>query len=182
MPFTSQAPRLIYLGSKLDLLSRERVFRFPDGLQVDIALGAQVRCQRVFFDEVHLVTLHRTRGWVLLLVAGVLLGFATVAALVTGLLGNWWAGAGVFVAAGVPAATVFLLRLALGLDVVTVHGKRGRAEVHFFLKKARAREVYHQICRLARERQEKVAREERAIASGLPPPFPTLPVHTRRPK
>ncbi|HLA76578.1 MAG TPA: hypothetical protein VJU18_03255 [Vicinamibacteria bacterium] len=159
MPPAEQSARLIYLGRKLGFLTRERVFRFPDGLEVDVVLGAQVRCQRVFFDEVHLITLHRGRGLVLLLVAGALFLFATAASLLTGLIGNWWAGAGVFVLAGLPAATAFVLRLALGLDVVTIHGRRSRAEMHFFLKKARAQEVYHQICRLARERQERVSRE-----------------------
>jgi hypothetical protein len=175
MPPTPQPARRTLLGRKLGLLTRERVFRFPDGLEVDVVLGAQARCQRVFFDEVHLVTLHRSRGWAFLLVTGILFAFAAVASLVAGLIGGWPVGLGVFVCTALPAAVGFLLRLAQGLHVVTVYGKRSRAEMHFFLKKARAREVFHQVCRLARERQEHVSREERAAATRLPPPFPDLP-------
>ncbi len=170
-----QPARRILLGRKLGLLTRERVFRFPDGLEVDVVLGAQARCQRVFFDEVHLVTLHRSSGGVFLLVAGILFAFAAVVSLVAGLIGGWPVGLGVFAATALPAVSVFFLRLVQGLDVVTVYGKRSRAEMHFFLKRGRAQEVYHQVCRLARERQEHVSREERAAATGLPPPFPGLP-------
>lgn len=171
----AQPARLVFLGRKPGLLTRERVFRFPDGLQVDVVLGAQARCQRVFFDEVHLVTLHRTTGWAFLLVTGILFAFAAVASLLAGLIGGWRVGVGVSVATALPAAVAFFLRWARGLDVVTVHGKRSRAEMHFFLRKARAREVYHQACRLAREHQERVSRQEGAVARRLSPPFPGLP-------
>lgn len=171
----AQPARLIFLGRKPGFLTRERVFRFPDGLEMDLVLGAQARCRRVFFDEVHLVTLHRTKGWVLLLVTGILFVLAAAASLLAGLIGGAPVGLGIFVFTALPAAVVFFLRLGLGLDVVTVHGKRSRAEIHFFLKKARAREVFQQVARLARERQERISRERRVEAARLPPPFPSLP-------
>ena len=172
---TAQPARLIFLGRKPGLLTRERVLRFPDGLEVDVVLGVQARCQRVFFDEVHLVTLHRSKGWVLLLVTGILFVFAAAVSLLAGLIGGPPVGLGIFVFTALPAAVAFFLRLGLGSDVVTVHGKRGRAEMRFFLKKARAREVFQLVARLARERQERNSREQRAAAAGLPPPFPSLP-------
>lgn len=172
---TAQPARLIFLGRHARFLTRERVLRFPDGLQVDVVLGAQARCRRVFFDEVHLVTLHRTKGWVLLLVTGILFVFAALASLLAGLAGGLAVGLGSFVLTALPAGVFFFLRLGLGSDVVTVHGKRSRAEMHFFLKKARAREVFQQVARLARERQERISREQRAAEARLPPPFPSLP-------
>jgi hypothetical protein len=174
---TPQRARLLFVGRKFGLFTRERVFRFPDGLQVDVVLGAQARCQRVFFDEVHLVTWHKTRGWAFLLATGILFGLTTGASLLAGLIGSFLLGLGVFAGTALPAAVAFFVRLARGLEVVTVYGKRGRAEMHFFLNKARAREVYHQVCRLVRERQERASREAPATATPLPPPFPGLSAH-----
>jgi hypothetical protein len=170
----TKTARLIFLGRKSGFLIRERVFRFPDGLQVDVVLGAQVRCQRVFFDEVHLVTLHRARGWLLLLVTGILFLVAAGASLLVGAISGLPTGLGIFFLTALPAAVAFFVRLGLGVDVVTVHGKRSRAVMHFSLKKARAREVFLLVARLARERQDRRGREQRAAPSPAPPPFPSL--------
>ena len=58
-----------------------------------------------------------------------------------------------FGAFGLPALIAFLTRLLLGVDVVTVFGRRSKTNLRFALRKQRAREVYGTICAAVRNAQ-----------------------------
>lgn len=128
--------------------------------------GTDVTRRRVLLDEVLLVTYHREYGTafvvamlVVLTVFGAMSAFTAAVQLSAGLV--------VFSLSCLPALVALALRLALGLDVVTVYGRRTRATLHFWLRKSRGRETFRLVCRLARERQQRVARERARVS---PPP------------
>ena len=168
------APRRTLLGKGSTLSSRHRVFRTPDAVEVDEAEGYDVTRRRVWFDEVLLVTYHRIVGWpfvVAMLALMSLFGFVGVIVVVTN---PSLQSAGWVAALLLPFALPIALRFLLRVDVVTVYGARTKAEMHFWFRKAQARQAYQQICRLARERQQRV-RNTPVARRPAPPPPPVLP-------
>ena len=145
------------LGSRSSLSTRQRIYRLADAIEVEELEGYDVTRRRVLLDEVLLVTYHQIFGWAFLVAMAVLL---TLFGFMSGLLALAEPRAGLiaFALTGLPAGVALVLRLALRLDVVTVFGKRTKAEIHFWFRKSRAREVYRQVCRAARERQERITR------------------------
>ena len=73
-----------------------------------------------------------------------------------------------------PFVILIALRFVLRVDVVTVYGVRTKAEMQFWFRKARARQAYQQVCRLARERQQRI-RNAPVARRPAPPPPPALP-------
>jgi len=67
-----------------------------------------------------------------------------------------------------PSTIGFVLHLALGVDCVTVFGKRSLAQMAFSLRKARARAVLM----LLRERVQEAQERERRRAAESAPPVP----------
>jgi hypothetical protein len=163
-----------YLGKASAVALRQRVYRTRECLEVDEIDGYDVVRKRVFFDEVLLVTYHRFLGLpfvVAMSVFSVLFGLTALAIGVRDVAAGLWFA--LFLMA--PFLIALVLRLALKVDAVTVYGKRSKAQVHFPFRKARAREVYVQICRAVREHQERLLRElARAQARRVPlaPPAP----------
>jgi hypothetical protein len=163
------APRRTLLGRTSGLTSFSRVYRTADAVEVDEIEGTDVTRRRVLLEEVLVVTHHREYGTAfvvtllaLLTVSGAMSAFAAAVEPTVGLV--------LFAFSGLPALLALGFRLALGLDVVTVFGRRTRATLHFPFRKARAREVFRLLCRHARERQERLARERLRPPSifGLP--------------
>ena len=66
-----------------------------------------------------------------------------------------------------------LVRLILRVDVITVYGRRSKAQITFQYRKGRAREVYNSICEKVRQSQEALAAK---IAAETPPEPPVVPV------
>jgi hypothetical protein len=163
----------VHLGTRTGLSFVHKVYRTPDAIEVDEIEGVDVTRRRVLLEEVLLVTYHRAYGlaFVLTLVALALV-FSGLSALVA--LGDRATALVVFALTGLPTLVLLALRLALGIDVLTIHGARTRAQVHFWLRKGRGREVFRQVCRLARERQEQLARQlaraQRAATAFPQPP------------
>jgi hypothetical protein len=169
-----------YLGKASGVALRQRVYRTREYLEIDEIDGYDVVRRRVFFDDVLLVTYHRFLGWPFVAMLGAM---SAIFALIT--LAIAWENrrgdlsfALVFGAVSVlPFLVPLLLRLILMVDAVTVYGRRSRAQVHFPFRKARAREVYTQICRAVREQQERLARElARAERRAAPPAAAAPPV------
>jgi hypothetical protein len=166
----------ILLGKRAGVTTRERVFRRPDAIEVDEAEGYDVSTRRVFFDEVQLVTYHQKVGTgfvVTLLVLLTFFGFVTlVVAAQDGASGGVTALLSVL-----PLLVLLVLRLVLKVDVITVFGPRTKVELHFWFRKARARQAYQQITRLVRERQQRILLARRPPAPKVPaapivPPAP----------
>ena len=166
----ASTPRRILLGTRVNLASRQRVYRIPDGLEVDDIEHYEIACRRVFFDEVLFVTQHRQLGWGFLLVTGALATGFGCFSLVAGFASGVEVGLVAFALTSLPLLVLFALRLAFGVDVVTIFGQRQMAQIHFWLRKRRAREVFAQICALVRDRQEKRALELAAEAPSPQPP------------
>jgi hypothetical protein len=168
------APRRTLLGTTSGLSSFSRVYRTPDAVEVDEIEGTDLTRRRVLLEEVLLVTHHREYGTAfvvtmlaVLTASGAMSAFIAAVELSAGLV--------VFAVSGLPALLALAFRLVFGLDVVTVFGRRTRTRLHFSARKARAREVFRLLCRQARERQERLARE-RARAKAPPPPSAAEPV------
>lgn len=165
-------PTRRYLGRAQTLSERVRTYWTDEALEVDRADNFEIRRRRVFFDEILLVTLHNTRGFLISVLPLVLSLLFAAMALATrdepDASAGFWLGAAFFVAFAVGAALS-------PVWVVTVYGKRTRARIHFRLRQRKAREVYAEICRAAADAQ-------RALALRLtpeipePPPSPPLPL------
>lgn len=165
MAAAAQPAKRVLLGTRTALGRRQRVYRFPDGLEVEDSETFTVTLRRVFFDEVLLVTYHSYIGWPFVLVLAGLAAWFGFVALAVGAGNGWAAGLVAFVLGPLPLLAAAVLRLVLKVDAITVYGKRTRASLHFWLRKQRGRELYQLICRLAQERQEQAARERAATSS-----------------
>jgi hypothetical protein len=168
----AQLPRRAFLARRVGLSSVERVYRTRDAIEVDELEGYDVTRRRVLFDEVLLVTHHQEVGWpfvVGMLIVITLMGFVS---LVTA-AADPRTGLGLALFAVLPFVVLLVLRLALRVDVVTVHSRRTRARIPFWFQKDRAREVFRLITRLAQEHQDRLAQAQQ---TGRPPaPEPPLP-------
>ncbi len=169
----------VHLGTRSGLSYVHRVYRTPDAIEVEEIEGVDVTRRRVLLEEVLLVTYHRAYGLAFVLTLTVLLtAFSVLSGIVA--ITDRAIGLLVFALTGLPTLVLLGLRLALGIDVLTIHGLRTRAEIHFWLRKGRGRETFRLVCRLAREQQDQrkrqVARAAQAGASSLPrPPAATDP-------
>lgn len=153
-------------SSRIGLASTQEVYRTPDAIEAHEIEGSDVSCRRVLLDEVLLVTIHRAYGLpfvfamlALITVLGSIGAFLTLA--------DRWLGLGWLALTTLPPLVALGLRFALGIDVVTVSGRRTRVRLAFWFRKAAARDTFLLICRLARERQQRLARQ--AAAAPAPP-------------
>ena len=161
------------------LLGTDAVFLTSDGLDVDASQNYEVILRRVFFDDVTLVTLHHERGVTFLLTTAAFgVFFLALAIFIVAVNFNAWLGALPFFILGAPSFVAFLLRLAIGRDVVTVFGRRSRAVLRFgVFRSQRAREVYGQICAAVRRAQSvSAAASPESPARPLPPNVPLPPL------
>ncbi|MFL6245032.1 MAG: hypothetical protein ACJ74H_03335 [Thermoanaerobaculia bacterium] len=153
---TSEPRKLI--GKASSLGGRSAIYQVHDGLEIDTSEQYDIVQRRVLFDDVLMVTIHREKGVLYLLITGALAAFFLgFAAMIVSVDVNDWPGAAVFVVFGFPALLAFLIRLFLGVDVVTIFGRRSKASVRFSLRKRRARQVYGAICAAVRTAHRSAA-------------------------
>lgn len=162
-----------YLGRAQSLAERVRTYWTEEALEVDQVDNYEIRRRRVFFDEILLVTLHTTRGFlisILPLSMGLLFAVLALASSAEPDASTvFWIAAAFFVAFAVGAALA-------PVWVVTVYGKRTRARMHFRMRQKKAREVYAEITRAAAEAQNALARRLATEIPEPPPPPPLLPL------
>lgn len=136
---------------------RQTVYAVDDGVEVDELDGYEVTRRRVFWEDVLLVTYHRKIGVAFPV-------FTVLAAALFGLMAfgigtaNPTAGAVIAAIFCTPFIVALGLRLALGVDVVTVFGRRTMARMRFSFLKARARRTFDMIIDRARRAQDQIAR------------------------
>lgn len=146
------------LGKSRRFGSRAAVYQTDDGLDLEINEQYDVVQRRVLFDDVMMVTIHRQLGALHLFGTGFLaLLFIGLALLVLSRNIDAWPAAVILGIFGAPALLSFLVRLFLGLDVITVFGRRSKATIHFAVRKRRAREVYGSICGAVRSAHRRAA-------------------------
>jgi len=142
------------LGKSRSLGSRAIIYQGVDALEIEVNEQYEVVEKRVLFDDVLMVTIHRELGAVYLAVTALIaLLFLGIAILIVSIDVDAWPAAIVFGAFGLPALISFLTRLFLGVDIVTVFGRRSKTDLRFALRKQRAREVYGTICAAVRSAQ-----------------------------
>jgi hypothetical protein len=160
------------LGSTSTLATRMRVYLTDGAIEVDEIEGYTGTRKRVLFDEVLLITLDRRRR------ISTLVASAALAVLFMGVAGAVSSANGtpssvvaaVTIIIGSPFWLWFLLHLFLGIDCVTVFGKRTQAQMHFVLRKRRARSIFAQLCELVGQVQE--AERRRLAGAGTAPATP----------
>ncbi|HVS29850.1 MAG TPA: hypothetical protein VMS98_00205 [Thermoanaerobaculia bacterium] len=161
--------KLLARGS--GIATRQRVYQIADGLEVDDIDHYEVRRSRVLFEDVILMTHHRARGKVFLIVTGVL---AFLFATLSWAVGRNQALAGwiFFAMSGGPIVLLFLLRLVLGVDEINVYSRRSSARMRFWFRKGRGRQLFDEISRTVRRRQNAMLRSVAAVPE-LRDPDPT---------
>jgi len=155
------------LGTVSGLLARTRVYLAADAIEVDEIEGYTGTRRRVLLDEIQLVTLHRRRR---LLTVVIWLVFASVFSFPALAVGRTTAKEAALLAAlflASPFLLGALLHLAFGVDVVTVFGKRGVAQIAFSFRKRRAKEVFA----LLRERAQEAQDRARGTSAQPRPPL-----------
>jgi hypothetical protein len=156
-----------FLGKISGFMVRTRSYLASDAIEVDEIEGYTGTRKRVLLDEVQLVTLDRRKRWRIIAVSfSITLVFFLMFLLLW--LDNHQpsiliAGASVIL----PFLLIGAVQLLVGVDYVTVFGKRGVAQVAFFVRKKRARAVFA----LLRERvQEAQAQARSGNAAEQPAP------------
>jgi hypothetical protein len=152
------------------IIGYRAVFEIDDGLEVDEVNMAAIERTRVYFDDVLGLTIHQARGVGFLVTTG-------LGALIFGLLsGSAFVDhdvvpALILAVAGLANLAVFLLRVVLKVNVVTVFGKRTMAIMKFPMSRDRAWTVYFDLSRKIAACQQKAA-----AAQPPPPPAPEVPL------
>ena len=142
------------LGKSRTLGSRAMIYQGVDALEIEVNEQYEVVEKRVLFDDVLMVTIHREIGAIYLVVTALIaLLFLGIAIMIVSIEVDAWPAAIVFAAFGLPAFILMLMRLFLGVDIVTVFGRRSKTDLRFALRKQRAREVYGTICAAVRTAQ-----------------------------
>jgi hypothetical protein len=149
------------LGRRAAFSHREYVYATSDCFEIDEVDGYDVTRKRVFYDDVVLVTRHRIVPWALIVLCSLLTLLGGLVAFSLRGAENRVAGFTAFVMT-LALLTLTVLLVAVGGDAVTVQGKRTQARMDFVLRRGRAIEVYRRACRLARERQQRQARQAAA--------------------
>ena len=153
------------LGRNISIGSREAVYESADAIEVDATDQYELAHKRVLFEDVVLVTYHREMGWTYIALHGVIVViFLAIAATTAAAQGGLVASAIISTFAA-PSIVLILLRAIFQVDVISIYGRRSRAQVRFLFQKKRARELYGRICARARQVQRQIEIENGAADS-----------------
>jgi uncharacterized integral membrane protein len=156
----SANPTRKLLGRSRSFGSRATIYQGTDALEIEVNERYEIVEKRVLFDDVLMVTLHREKGiFYLILTALIALFFLGIAILIVSINVDAWPAAVIFAIFGLPSLIAFLTRLLLGVDVVTVFGRRSKTDLRFALRKQRARAAYGTICAAVRNAQRVAVAE-----------------------
>jgi hypothetical protein len=151
------------------LVSRVAVYRTKEAIEEQEIEGYDVSLRRVFLDEVMLVTQHRTTNWMGAIGSFIFFGIVAFWCLMAGLISESLAvGAIAFAVCALPLLVLLLLYVLVKVEVVTVFGRRMRIQMRFWLRKARGRQVFEEVCRAARQTQERSSRARPTATPLLP--------------
>lgn len=152
------------------MMGTDAAFLTEDGLDVDASENYEITRRRVFFDDVQLVTIHRERGVAYLIATGAFgTLFLAMAIFIVSISFEAWPAAIFPFALGIIPFIAFLIRLAVGRDVVSVFGRRSKAVMRFNpFQQRRARAVYGQVCAAVRRAQSARV----SVPESPPPPLP----------
>jgi hypothetical protein len=151
------------LGRNNGAAQRRKIYETPDGLETVSSDMYDVAQQRVLWEDVQFVTLHKEIGWSFVIVNGLpLLFFFGLMVMMLFAPNDGWQVGLVFFALGFPFLVAILTRVLLKVDVVTVHGRRSRTAMRWTFRKAKARAAYAMIVARAHDAQRRLAQQIRA--------------------
>jgi len=156
------------IGSSARAFGRESVYELPDGIEIESTENYEVIRRRVLFEDVLLITYHREIGfWFVILngLVGAFFLFIGVLIVSAQRTGNVWPYLTPWLVMAFPFLLAAALRAILGVEVVSIFGRRSKAQIRFTFRKRRAREIYGRI--LARVRQAQKALENEIAASAV---------------
>jgi hypothetical protein len=153
-------PLRTLLGTWRDLGTSQRVYETADAVEVDESTGFVGTRRRVFYDEVLLVTYHRSIGWSMAVLAAVVASMIALAAGIAALAARPGPAVVIFLFT-LPFVAFIIARLAVKMDCITIHGRRSRARVCFWLRKGRSRRAFQRICARVRHAQERATARAR---------------------
>jgi hypothetical protein len=147
------------LGSSFDLTERQYVYLQPDCLEIDVVDGYEISRKRVFLTDVCLITMHRQRRWVPLLILGSLSGILLLSGLgamsAAGAHGDRTPVLIVFaVLGGLPGIMTLWMLLSPATNV-TVMGRRTKAVLRFPFRRGRAEAMRDELSALVRQAQAR---------------------------
>jgi len=165
-----------YLGAEVGYGMRLRVYLRNDAIEVEEASINEIERRRVYFDDILLLTYHRERGKTALIIMGIILVMLglTMAVELSSRTPEAAIGSGFWF---IILFIIFTVRLTLGVDVITVYGRRTMARLKFFWRKGRARRIYQELAQKIEAHQVRAAKAQAAAAPKPPPPpaEPPLP-------
>ncbi len=156
------------LGSSAHAFGREVVYELPDGVEVESSENYEVIRKRVLFEDVLLVTYHREIGFWFVLLNGLVGSFFWFIGILIANVqrsGSIWPYLTPWLVMGFPFLFFAALRAILGVEVISIFGRRSKAQIRFTFRKQRAREIYGRI--LARVRQAQRALEQEVAESAV---------------
>ena len=172
-------PQRKRIGGGTRAFGREIVYELPDGIEIESTENYEVIRRRVLFEDVLLITYHREIGFWFVILNGLIGGFF----LFIGVLivsaqrtGSVWPYLTPWLVMAFPFLLAAALRAILGVEVVSIFGKRSKAQVRFSLRKKRAREMYGRILARVRQAQKALENEFAASAPVEVPAAPEVPM------
>ncbi len=167
-----------YLGQVRDLGGAARVYKAAGAFEVDELEGTSGIRRRIFFEDIFLVTHHREVGTTFALVVGAIcavLFFIIMGTLAGGVSNPSSSGlivGGVVAFLSAPLFIVYLNRVIRKKDVITIFGRHGRARMEFEWRKAKARSIFQDACKVARGSRPVIrrARPQRPAEGPMPGP------------
>lgn len=154
------------IGRWNDIATRQIVYESDLGIEVDELDHFEIVRRRVFYDDILLVTMHKEIGAAYIVTMAIFFfGFLGLAALSSSVKPLMAA----FLVLSAIVGVLGILRMILGLDIITVFGRRSRAAVRYGFRKDHARQVFEGICAHTAAAQRRRAEE---IAASEPPPPP----------
>lgn len=165
-----------YLGRDFDFGSRRFIYRVKDAVEVDDNTWVEIERTRVYFDDVLAITFHKYRSVGFLIFTGI---FGGLFGLISYAIGNTEPIVGwiFFIFCCFPFILFLALHSLLGVDVVTVYGRRTLARIKYGYRKGRAREVWEDLVRRVQENQARATAAATPPVPGrdMPPPLPPPP-------
>jgi len=147
------------LGRNISIGSREAIYESDDAIEIDATDQYELAHKRVLFEDVVLVTYHREIGWMYIALHGVVVVIFLAIAATTAAAQGGLVPSAIISAFAVPSIVLILLRAIFQVDVISIYGRRSRAQVRFLFRKQRARELYGRICARSRQIQRQIEQE-----------------------
>jgi hypothetical protein len=166
------------LGSSAHAFGREAVYELPDGVEVESSENYEVIRKRVLFEDVLLVTYHREIGFWFILLNALVGGFFLFIGIIivnAQRSGSVWPFLTPWLVMAFPFLLAAALRAILGVEVISIFGRRSKAQIRFTLRKKRARDIYGRILARVRQAQRALEREATESAAAAMPAVPLPP-------